>query len=63
MQGRKMNSRSYMQSGGAGLITLDEERDVGHPHTEYDSSDNFVFVPYGDAGSLNEHHFGSVVVK
>jgi len=52
-----------MQSGGAGLITLDEERDVGHPHTECDSSDNFVFVPYGDAGSLNEHHFGSVVVK
>jgi len=51
-----------MWGGGAGLITSDEQRDVGHPHTECDSSDNFVFVPYGDAGSLNERAFERVVM-
>lgn len=48
---------------GTGLITSDEKSDVGHPHAECDSRDNFVFVPYSDAGSLYEHHFGRVIAK
>ena len=47
---------------GANPITSDQKRDVGHPHTECDSCDKFVLVPYGDADSLNERHFGRVAV-
>ena len=50
------------RAGGRSNITSDEERDVGHPHAECDSSNIFVFVPYGDAGSLNERDFENVVV-
>lgn len=46
----------------AGPITSDQKCDVGHPHTEGDGCDKFVLVPYGDAGSLSERHFGREVV-
>ena len=41
------------KEGGKGLASNDE-RNIGHPYTSWDSHYDLIFIPYGDAASHDE---------
>jgi hypothetical protein len=41
-----------------GGLALNNDQDIDYPYTSRDSHDDLIFVPNGDAGSLDERFAG-----